>query len=444
MKIIIAGAGEVGRHLAKMLSTDNQDIILLDQNQARLDVIDAKYNFMTWNGSPYSFATLSDINVEDADLFIAVTPYETNNIVACCIAKELGAKKTVARIDNSEFLVPKYGRTINDLGVNEMIYPENLAANEIATALNHNWARYWGEFHDGKLLLVGVKIYNQSKLLNVKLKDLPVTTHDFHIAAIRRNNRTIIPNGNDEIMDGDIVYFITTPPYLQTVRNYCGKQKHVIKKVLIMGGSRIARRFAVQYHEKYRIKIIESDYATCEKMATNLPDCEIVYGDGRDIEVLRENNLDQYDAFLAMTDSSETNILACITAKEFGVPKTVADVENLQFLPIAENLNIGTTINKKLLASSRIYQLLLDTDQSNSRFLSLASADVAEIAVRSGAKITKAPVRELHLPAGMTLAALVRGDEVRLVDGNTKILAGDFVVVFSLQGTLEKIEKWFS
>ena len=415
MKIIIAGAGEVGRHLAKMLSTDNQDIILLDQNQARLDVIDAKYNFMTWNGSPYSFATLSDINVEDADLFIAVTPYETNNIVACCIAKELGAKKTVARIDNSEFLVPKYGRTINDLGVNEMIYPENLAANEIATALNHNWARYWGEFHDGKLLLVGVKIYNQSKLLNVKLKDLPVTTHDFHIAAIRRNNLTIIPNGNDEIMDGDIVYFITTPPYLQTVRNYCGKQKHVIKKVLIMGGSRIARRFAVQYHEKYRIKIIESDYATCEKMATNLPDCEIVYGDGRDIEVLRENNLDQYDAFLAMTDSSETNILACITA-----------------------------INKKLLASSRIYQLLLDTDQSNSRFLSLASADVAEIAVRSGAKITKAPVRELHLPAGMTLAALVRGDEVRLVDGNTKILAGDFVVVFSLQGTLEKIEKWFS
>lgn len=444
MKIIIAGAGEVGRHLAKMLSNDNQDIILLDQNQTSLDAIDAKYNLMTWAGSPYSFSTLRDISVKEADLFIAVTPHETSNIMSCCIAKQLGATKTVARIDNNDYLVERNVRILRDLGVDDMIYPEFLAANEIATSLEHNWARYWGTLHDGRLLLIGVKVYGNSQLLNTKIKDLPVTTHDFHISAIKRDSDTIIPNGNDEIMPDDIVYFITTPEHVQTVRDLCGKVKRVVKKVLIMGGSRISRRFAIQYHDKFHIKIIDNDMSNCEMMATTLPDCEIVCGDGRDIEVLRENNLYQYDAFLAMTDSSETNILACMTAKEFGVPKTIADVENLQFLGLAENMNIGTTINKKLLASSHIYKILLDTDQSNSRFLALGNADVAEILVKSGARITRKPVRDLKLPFGMTLAALVRDGKVMLVDGNTCIKAGDFVVMFSLQGTLAKLEKWFS
>lgn len=444
MKIVIAGAGEVGTHLAKMLSKDNQDITLLDHDQNRLDVIDSNYNLMTWNGSTSSFQSLKDVGVEEADLYIAVTPYETRNITSCAIAKKLGARKTVARIDNNEFLIEKNGKVLKDLGVDFMIYPENLAANEIGLALSHNWARYWGELHDGSLLLIGVKVYGNSQLLNVKIKDIPVTTHDFHIAAIKRHNETIIPNGNDEILGDDIVYFITTPPHIQTVRALCGKIKKVIKKVMIMGGSPIANRFAQLYHDKFHIKIIDMDLANCERMATNLPDCEIVFGDGRDIEILRENSIYQYDAFLALTDSSETNILACMTAKEFGVPKTIADVENLQFLGLAENLNIGTTINKKLLASSRIYKILLDADESNSRFLALADAEVAEILVRPGAKITKDPVRKLHLPFGMTLAALVRGDNVRLIDGNTTIEAGDYVVVFSLQGTLDKIEKWFN
>ena len=424
MKIIIAGAGEVGRHLAKMLSKENQDVTLIDQDQTRLDVIDATYNLMTWNGNTYSFSSLKDVGVSDTDLFIAVTPFETNNITSCAIAKSLGASKTVARIDNSEFLIARNGTILRDLGVDYLIYPENVAANEIAISLNHNWARYWGELHDGKLLLIGVKLHDQNlPILNCKIKDLPVTTHDFHIAAIKRRNETIIPNGDTEILPDDIVYFITTPPFIQEVRELCGKTKRVIKKVLIMGGSRIARRFCSLYQDKFHIKIIDKDM---------------------DIELQRENNIFQYDAFLAMTESSETNILACMTAKEFDVRKTVADVENLQFVSLAENLNIGTTINKKLLASGHIFKILLDTDQTNSRFLALADADVAEIQVHEGSKITKAPVRDLKLPYGMTLAGLIRGDEVRLIDGNTRIMPDDYVVLFTLQGTLEKIEKWFS
>ncbi len=444
MKIIIAGAGEVGTHLAKMLSKENQDITLLDNDQAKLDVIDSNYNLMTWNGSTSSFESLRDVGVKDADLYIAVTPYETRNLASCAIAKKMGARKTVARIDNSEFLVPENRQVIRELGIDFVIYPEHLAAGDIALSLSHNWARYWCELHNGDLLLIGVKIHSNSVLLNVRLKDLPVTTHDFHIAAIKRNNETIIPNGNDEIQPDDVVYFITTPPYTEQVRELCGKTKKIIKKALIMGGSRIARRFAELYHDKFHIKILDTDMAVCEQMATELPDCEIVYGDGRDIEVLRENNIYQYDAFLALTDSSETNILTCLTAKDFGVPKTIAEVENLQFIGIAENLNIGNTINKKLLASSRIYKILLDADDSNSRFFALADAEVAEIYVNHGAKITRNAVKDLHLPFGMTLAALVRDDEVMLVNGNTHIREGDYVVVFSLMGTIQKIEKWFN
>lgn len=445
MKIVIAGAGEVGTHLAKMLSNENQDIILLDNDQDRLDVIDSNYNLMTWNGSTSSFASLRDVRVSDADLYIAVTPYETRNITSCAIAKRLGAKKTVARIDNSEFLIPENGTIIRQIGVDFLIYPENLAAQEIRGALRHNWARYWGELHGGRLLLIGVKLHGDSPLIDCKLKDLPVKDHHFHVAAIKRNSMTIIPGGNDEILRDDIIYIITTPEYIAEVREICGKVKREFKKCLIIGGSRIAERFATLYHDDYHIKIIDYDRAKCEEMAVLLPDCEIVCGDGRDVEVLKENNIYQYDAFLALTDHSETNILSCLTAKEFGVSKTIADVENLQFVSQAENLNIGTTINKKLLASSRIFKILLDADENNSKFLALADADVAEIMVKPKAKITKGPVKSLRLPYGMTLAAMIRNDnEVSLINGDTKIEAGDYVVVFCLSGTIHKIENWFS
>lgn len=444
MKIIIVGAGEVGTHLAKMLSNEDQDIILLDNDQERLDIIDSNYNLMTWNGSSSSFRTLRDIGVQDCDLYIAVTPYETRNLTSCGIARKLGASKTVARIDSDEFQEPDNSSVLKSMGIDYLIYPENLASEEINTALRHNWARYWGELHDGDLLLIGVKIRTECPLLNCKLRDLPVKAHDFHVAAIKRNNETIIPSGNDAILQDDIVYFITTAPYVEEVRDLCGKKKKNIRKVMIMGGSPIALRFALDYHDRYHIKIIDIDREHCEHLAMLLPDCEILLGDGRDIEVLRENNVGQYDAFLSLTDSSETNILACLTAKEFGVPKTIADVENIQFLSQAENLNIGTTINKKLLASSHIFKILLDTDQSSAKCLALADAEVAELKVREGAKITKAPVKDLRLPEGMTLAALSRDGRCEMVGGYTQILPGDYVVVFCLSGSIHKIEKWFS
>lgn len=444
MKIVIAGAGEVGTHLAKMLSNEDQDIILVDSDQERLDNIDSNYNLMTYNGSTSSFQALKDVKVNEADLYIAVTPYETRNITSCGIAKYLGAKKTVARIDNFEFMKEDNQAILQHMGVDRLIYPEYLASQEIRTALDHTWARHWGELHNGALLLIGVKLRGDSILINKYLKDLPKENRFFHIAAIKRNHETIIPGGNDIILENDIVYFITTNTDTDALRELCGKKIHNVKKVMIMGGSRIAIRFALLNSDKYAIKILETDMDLCEQLAHRLPDCEIVHGDGRDIDVLRENNIYQYDAFLALSESSETNILACMTAKEFGVKKTVADVENLQFLSQAENLNIGTTINKKLLASSRIFKLLLDADETNSKTLALADAEVSELMVKEGAKITRAEVKDLKLPYGMTLAAVVHNDECSLVSGNTQIRPGDYVVVFCLTGSIHKVEKWFN
>ena len=444
MKIIIAGAGEVGSHLAKMLSNEDQDIILLDSDQEQLDMIDANYNLMTHNGSTSSFQTLKQLGIASADLYVAVTPYESKNITSCAIAKKLGATKTVARIDNYEFLLPKNTRILKELGVDQLIYPEFLAAEEINMSLSHNWARYWGELHGGKLLMIGVKLHEGSPLLNLSLMELPVENHDFHVAAIKRHNETIIPTGRDKLLLDDIVYFITTPEHIEKVRELCGKKKRIIKKTFIYGASRIAIRFIREFHELYQIKIIDGSREKCEMLATEFPDIDVIHGDGRDIEILRDNNIYQYDAFLALTEASETNILSCLTAKEFGIQKTVADVENLQFLSQAENLNIGTTINKKLLASSRIFKILLAADESNSKFLTLADAEIAEVQAKKGSKITKHEVKDLKLPYGMTLAALVRGNDCQLVSGLTKIEAGDFVVVFCLAGMLKKMEKWFN
>lgn len=444
MKIVIAGAGEVGTHLAKMLSNEEQDIILIDNDQERLDLIDSNYNLMTLNGSTSSFEMMRVAGVANADLYIAVTPFETRNITSCAIAKRLGAKKTVARIDNFEFMEERNIVTLKNIGVDNVIYPEFLAAQEILTALEHDWTRHWGELHNGELLLIGVKLRAPSPLINTKLKDMPVKGHLFHVAAIKRNHETIIPYGNDMILENDIVYFITTEPYINYVRDLCGKKQHNIKKILIMCGSRIAVRFALQFSEKFHIKIIEENRELCEQLSTRLPYCEIEHGDPKDIEVLMDNNIEQYDAFLALSDSSETNILACLTAKEFGVHKTVAEVENLQFLSQAENLNIGTSINKKLLASSKIFKLLLDADEDSSKCLALADAEVAELNVRRGAKITKGLVKDLKLPYGMTLAAVIHDGSCSLVSGMTQIYEGDHVVVFCLSGSISKIEKWFN
>lgn len=445
MKIVIAGAGEVGTHLAKLLSREEQDITLLDRDRSRLEALDARYNLLTVVGSPVSFSALRAARVEKAELFIAVTPYETDNVVACEIAKSFGAQKTVARIDNYEFMDPANSAFFTRSGINHTIYPEYLAALEIRTALVRNWVRNWFELHDGEIIVVGIKLRDNARIAGMQLKEFAATRHNFHVSAIRRKNETIIPRGDDRLMPNDILYFTTTCDYVDELIDLCGKTRRRIHNIMIMGGSRIAVRLVSLIGSKnYDVKILERDRDKCAYLAERCPEAEIIHGDGRDIEVLRQEGVEATDAFIALSDSSETNILACLSAKEMGVKKTIAEVENIQFISEAENLNIGTIINKKLLASSRIFQILLDSDANDSRCLALADAEVSEIEAKPRSKITRAPVRDLHLSRDLTIAGLVRNGRGMLVDGSTTICAGDRVVVFCLDGSLHKVERLFS
>ncbi|MGN0223886.1 MAG: Trk system potassium transporter TrkA [Muribaculaceae bacterium] len=443
MKIVIAGAGEVGTHLAKLLSNENQDIIIIDKDREKLAELDADYNLMTECGSPTSFFAQKDASVGSADLFIAVTPQESTNLVACSIAKSLGAKCTVARVSHYSFMDPNNRSTMERMGVDRLIYPEYLAAKEIVTALDHSWVRNWFELHEGRIILVGVKLRDNAPLAGMQLKDFAATGH-FHVSAIRRNNETIIPRGNDSMLSGDILYITTTREHVDELVKLCGKVQRKIKRVLIMGGSKIAIRLVDMAGDRFRFTIIDNNRETCNRLCEKCPDADIIFGDARDPEVLLDAGIDDSDAFITLSPSSESNILTTLTAKEFGIAKSVAEVEDIQFIAQAESLGIGTVINKKLLAGSSIFQLLLDADVSTSKCLALTDAEVAELEVKPNAKITRGPVRDLRLDSTMTLAALIRDGEGMLVTGNTTFRAGDRVMIFCLAGSLHKAEKLFN
>lgn len=444
MKIVIAGAGEVGTHLAKLLSREEQDIMVIDKDVERLQYLDENYNLMTHLGSPISFAGQLESGVDECDLFIAVTPSETDNITACAIAHSLGAKKTVGRIDNYEYMSPRHIGYFNSIGISDLIYPEYLAAEEILNSLKHSWTRNWFELHDGELILIGVKPGDDAPIVGTQLKNFASSGHEFHVSAIKRNHETIIPGGNDYIMPGDTIYFMTRREHVDDLRIICGMEHHNIKRIMIVGGSRIAIRVASMAGDDYRIKILDINRERCRKLSEKCPDCRIVNADGRDIETLRDEGIGEMDAFIALTGSSETNILSCMTAREFNVYKTIAEVEDIQFISVGEGLNIASIINKKLLASSKIFQLLLDADASTAKCLAMADAEVLELEAKPGAKITRGPVKSLKLQRDMTIAGLIRDNHGMLVDGNTVIQPGDHVVVFCLQGAINKVEKLFN
>ena len=446
MKIIIAGAGAVGTHLAKLLSGEKQDIILMDDDEERLGKLGSNFDLLAVNIPPTSISGLKEAGVAGADLFIAVTPDESRNMTACMLATSLGAKKTVARINNYEYLLPKHKEFFAKLGVDSLIYPEMLAAKEIVDAVKMSWIRQWWEFAGGALVLLGTKMKETAEILNVPLHELGGRNIPFHIVAIKRGSETIIPRGDDTIIFNDIVYFTTTKKYIPYIRKIAGKENEAdIRNVMIMGGSRIAVR-TVQYMPEYmRTKIIESDFNRCNRLTELVDDkVMIINGDGRDMELLLEEGIKNTEAFVALTGNSETNILACLAAKRLGISKTVAEVENIDYISMAESLDIGTVINKKFIAASHIYQMMLDADVSNVKCLTFANADVAEFTVKAGSRITRSQVKDVGLPKGATIGGLIRNGEGILVTGNTTIMENDHVVVFCLGMMIKKLEKFFN
>ncbi len=446
MKIVIAGAGAVGTHLAKLLSKDNQDCTIIDDDESRLEGLDSSYDLLTINGSPTSIRVLQDAGVDSTDLFVAVTPDESRNVNACIVARAIGAKKTVARIDNAEYVAQSVAEFFAELGVDSMIYPEMLAALDINNGLKHSWVRQKWDLHDGALVMLGVKLRETCEILNRPLRELCGPDDPYHIVAIKRGNETIIPGGNEELRCNDLAYFMTTKKYVSHIRHIVGKEKYAdVKNVIIVGGGKLAVRAALTATEDFNIKIIERDAKRCERLNQLLIDTNVmvIHGDGRNIELLVEEGIDHTQAFVALTGNAETNILACLAAKRLGVGKTIAAVENLDYVEMAEELDIGSIINKKTIAAAHIYQMMLDADVANMRSLTMADSDVVEFVAARGSKVTKCQVKDIGLPAGVTIGGLVRHDQGVLVNGNTQIEAGDSVIVFCHEYDLKKVEKYF-
>ena len=447
MKIIIAGAYAIGTYLAKLLSRNTQDIILMDESLEKLEKLGSDFDLMTMNASCASITTLKEAGAESADLFIAVTPDENKNMTSCMIAKALGAKKTVAKVDNYEYVAPDLNDFFERLGISSIIYPELLAAKDINNGLKMSWVRQRWDVHDGALVMLGIKLRETCEILNKPLKDISGPDDPYHVVAIKRDGDTIIPGGNDELKLYDMAYFMTTRQYIPFIRKIVGKEHYVdVKNVMVMGGGRTAVRAVKTMPEYMNVKIIEANEQRCDRLNELLDDDRalIIHGDGRDVSLLQEEGIRSTQAFVALTGNAETNILACLTAKRMGVRKTVAMVENEDYVNMAESLDIGTIINKKAIAAGHIYQMMLDANVHNVRFLMNANADVAEFIPQEGSKITQKAVKDMRLPYGMTIGGLVRNGEGYLVSGNTRINAGDSVMVFCHSINMKKIENLFN
>ncbi len=446
MKIIVAGAGEVGVHLAKMLSNEYHDIVIIDSNEDLLRLLDSNADVTTVNGSATNISTLIEAGIKKTDLFIAVTHYEETNIIAAVLGKRLGAKKVIARIDNHEYLQPNNKEIFLNLGIDYLFYPEKIAAREIIGLLGQTSSTEYVDFSNGKLSLIVFKLEESAPVVD---KTLLQATHDnekleYRAVAISREGETLIPRGNDQFKAGDLVYVISNQTGIKEMQKYSGKTNIDVHNLMILGGSRIGVRVAMELENHANIKLVELDKDKSIRLAEFLQNTLVINGDGRNTDLLLEEGLRNMDAFVAVTGNSETNILSCMLAKRMGVKKTIAEIENLDYIKLAESVGIDTVINKKLITASRIFRFTMSTDVQAIKCLTGSEAEVLEFIVKPGAAVTKGPVKHINFPKDAIIGGVVRGDVAFIAKGITEIKAYDRVVVFALPSAINKIGKYFN
>lgn len=444
MRIFIAGAGAVGTHLARLFVDSEHEVILMDEDEEKLGQMESHLDLMTRVGCMTSLEDLKDADVSSADLFIAVPPFPDMSMLACILAKKLGAQTTISRVNNSEYLLPENKEYFRQLGVDEIIYPEQLGAKEACDALKLVGIRQLVESSDGRLVLAVIKVRENAPLINIPFSDFDKEKKEkYNIVAINREDETIIPHGGDKLQHGDMCYFITTRENLPIVLSDAGKKLVAVSNVMIVGGSRIGKRIAIQLEQDYNVKLIEINRDKSVKLANDLEKTLVIHGDGRNLDLLKLEGLSKMHAFIAVTDNSEVNILACQLAKKYGAVKTIAEVENMDYIPLADGIDIDTLINKKLIAASYIYRYTLNAHVAHVKCLTSTNAEMVELVAQPGSKITKAPISALNLPKELNIGGIIRGDKVLIASGDTHIEAYDKVVLFAMQTAIRKVEKLF-
>ena len=446
MRIIIAGAGEVGTHLAKMLSNENHEIIIIDPEESRLKPIDATLDVLTYQGSSTSVKTLQDSLKKKTDLFIAVTHSEDTNITSAILAKRFGALKTIARIDNIDYLESETYEFFKSLGIDSLIYPELIAAREVLGLLHETGTTDFMEFSGGKLSMFVQKLDEKAPILNKSLEEISITssTDKYRAVAIKRNDQTIIPRGKEHFQLGDLVFVISTREGIDEMMASSGKESFEAKRIMILGGSRIGKHVANYLQKECEIKLIDSSIEKCEQLAELLDNTLIINGDGRNVDLLEREGITQMDAFVAVTGNSEANILSCLLAKQMGVKKTIAEVENMEYINLAENTGIDTIINKKISAASRIFRHTTNPNVTHVKYMTGTDAEVMEFNVPADAKITKGTLRGINFPKDAIVGGGTRDGVPFIATGDTMIKANDKVVVFTLPSAYDKLSKFFT
>lgn len=446
MRIIIAGAGEVGQHLAKMLSAEKHDITVIDESEKRLDSLSATADVITIEGDITMFEILKKADVARSDLFLAVSQNENANLISAMLAKQLGSRKVVSRIDNEEYFRPDNKEVFVNMGIDYLFYPEKEAAEEAITLLGHTSSTEFVDFSGGKLAMVAFKVELGSELINQSLYSLNRTdgkSLEYRTVAISRDSTTIIPTAEDYIKLGDMLYVITSREAITEVMGYTGKQQVEIRNLMILGGSKIGRRIALALQDDVNIKLVDYNPDKAYKLAELLDKTLIINDDGRRIEVMEEEGLSNMDAFIALTGRAETNILAAMYAKRMGVKKVIAEVENLDYIGLAESIGIDTIINKKLTTASSIYRFTMNTDVQAIKCLNGCDAEVLEFIAKADSAATRTTIRYIDFPKGAIIGGVVSGDNAYIASGDTQIMPYDRVVVFALPNAIAKIGKYF-
>ncbi|MEL6651966.1 MAG: Trk system potassium transporter TrkA, partial [Bacteroidota bacterium] len=358
MKILIAGAGEVGFHVAKILAQEEHDIILIDKDEERLAYVENHIDVGTIRGNSVSIKLMEEADVANTDLLIAATSSEETNITTAIIAKHLGAKRTIVRISNPEFQIEKEKVDMAKLGIDSMVFPENLAADEIERLIKRSGLTDSFEFGGGRLLLTGVVLEPNADFVGKNMMEAAQlnTKVKFTVVAIQRNGKTIIPRGDSVFKASDHIYFISRPECVGPMMRMAGKTQEKIKNIMILGGGLIARLFTKAMMHKFNIRLIDQDKDKCFLLAEELPEALVICGDGSQVDFLEEEGISEMDAFIALTDDSETNIISCLVAKNHGVKSAIALVENIDYISLSQNIGIDTLINKKMIAINNIFR----------------------------------------------------------------------------------------
>ncbi|MBT8282049.1 MAG: Trk system potassium transporter TrkA [Muriicola sp.] len=448
MKIIIAGAGEVGFHLAKLLSYESQDITLIDTNKDSLIYADNHLDIRVLRGDATSVSILQEARVEGSDLVIGVTSSETTNITLCMLAKQLGCKKTIARISNTEFLDHREMIKFSELGIDELISPEELAASEIQLLLNQSAFHDTYEFEDGALIMVGVALPKSAPFVGKSVKEAASIFPELHFMpiAMQRSGTqfTLIPRGDSVFKADDQVYFVTDKKGVDELYKLTGKKKEAMKNVMILGGSKVGFKAARDLcGKKFNVKLIEKNKEKAFDLADILPNALVINGDGRNVELMEEESLDSMDAFIAVTGNSETNIMSCLVAKSKHIKKTIALVENMDYFQLSQSIGIDTLINKKLLAANNIFRYVRKGEVVALTRLNNLNAEILEFEVKPESKMNGQVIRELDFPRNAIIGGVIRDGVGLIALGDFKIAAGDRVVVCCLPQAIQKIERLF-